>query len=361
MLPEDILSVISQYLMPYDQVSLYSTNYASYSKKYPINYNNTVNECISPSLSELAFSNAIRRVDDDQDRNCHVTDTIFHLSKMQELGKFMILSKYFVGSTTTLTGGYMLSTYFAHGAWNYLCDDSMILPNTLDKRKRWALQYAMAFKTEFKAETLDRFRKIIQNISKHSSTSQYVRELERKGVASRDHIRVAYYLGAIPVYCGVRKSLVLRILGSYSDIPRPELIRLANILIKNMTLKASNIPRVVNVRKEILNKRGYKNIDEWMSVEGHLYVGRNMSYYPALKNVKKSKWYNPFRVSRKVSELEGRKKCTEKYEAYIRGNNELMNSLPELLNLTEIGCWCSPRQCHASVLVKLLRELEDST
>ena len=44
------------------------------------------------------------------------------------------------------------------------------------------------------------------------------------------------------------------------------------------------------------------------------------------------------------------------YETYVRGNNYLMKSLPELKG-KNLGCWCSSSDfCHGSVLVKLYQE-----
>jgi hypothetical protein len=69
-----------------------------------------------------------------------------------------------------------------------------------------------------------------------------------------------------------------------------------------------------------------------------------------------SKWGNPY------SHLEGtlaeykvnsRQEAVEKYEEYILGNKELLDSLHELKGLT-LGCWCKPKKCHGDILVKLI-------
>lgn len=106
--------------------------------------------------------------------------------------------------------------------------------------------------------------------------------------------------------------------------------------------------KVVNIRKKELNKRGYKDFNDWNRLDNSVYIGRNMTFY--VDGTEKSKWCNPFSVKKY-----GRDKCLELYENYVRNNAELMNSLEELRN-KELGCWCHPEPCHGDILVKLLEE-----
>lgn len=65
-----------------------------------------------------------------------------------------------------------------------------------------------------------------------------------------------------------------------------------------------------------------------------------------------SKWGNPYRIG-----LDGsREEVIQKYEEHVRTSPTLMRALPALAGKT-LGCWCPPKPCHGSVLIKLLSEL----
>lgn len=173
-----------------------------------------------------------------------------------------------------------------------------------------------------------------------------------------------------------------------------------------------NMPKLVNLKVAELRKRGYRDVAQWIADPQHLYIGRQMRIFihtkksstevpgtkvaldakgnkilvrpsgngdeekekapdPALLKypvgsyvdkrskiihlfiIKKSKWYNPFKVTRKV---DSRGKVVEQYETYLRENKELMNELEALKEYTEIGCWCTPNACHGDVLLKVYKE-----
>ena len=69
-------------------------------------------------------------------------------------------------------------------------------------------------------------------------------------------------------------------------------------------------------------------------------------------------WGNPFShkdntlAEFKVSSVE---EAIEKYEAWVRQQPGLMESLEELDGKV-LGCWCFPKPCHGDVLIKLLKE-----
>ena len=78
-----------------------------------------------------------------------------------------------------------------------------------------------------------------------------------------------------------------------------------------------------------------------------VYIGRSSD--PIL-----GKWGNPF--SHKDGTLaefkvKDRKEAIEKYEQYLLGNKELMNSIHELRGKV-LGCWCRPLSCHGDILKK---------
>ncbi|KAH3896910.1 uncharacterized protein LOC127864493 [Dreissena polymorpha] len=112
---------------------------------------------------------------------------------------------------------------------------------------------------------------------------------------------------------------------------------------------------VVNVHKSDLNKLGYRDLEHWLSVPGHVYIGRDMSRY--VSGAIGSIWGNPFR-SRKLGNAEP---C-QMYRQYvindtrIQSNGKtLLESLSELKGKT-LGCWCHPEQCHGHMLVELIAE-----
>ena len=107
--------------------------------------------------------------------------------------------------------------------------------------------------------------------------------------------------------------------------------------------------RIINCKKQELNKRGIRDFSEWIQNSSVLYIGRDMTRY--IPNTIGSKWGNPFNVNKY-----GRDKCLELYENHIRTTPELWNSVDELKNYTELGCWCKPEPCHGDILLKLIDE-----
>ena len=70
-----------------------------------------------------------------------------------------------------------------------------------------------------------------------------------------------------------------------------------------------------------------------------------------------SKWGNPYGYDKKSRN--SLKKCLERYEEHIRRNPDLFNALTELEG-KELGCWCKPSPCHGDILIKLLKERQDT-
>lgn len=103
---------------------------------------------------------------------------------------------------------------------------------------------------------------------------------------------------------------------------------------------------VINIRKAALKKLGYRDLLHWLENPDHVYIGRNMEFY--VPGAKKSKWCNPFSVTRY-----GLDECLRLYRTYITQNDELMQSLHELKGKT-LGCWCDDK-CHGHVLVELIK------
>lgn len=82
---------------------------------------------------------------------------------------------------------------------------------------------------------------------------------------------------------------------------------------------------------KVLNKRGMK-----YQPVGSIYVGRP------------TKWGNPFIVG-----IHGKQgECVSLYRDWIKTQDHLLKDLHELKGL-DLICWCSPKACHADVLLEL--------
>jgi hypothetical protein len=80
-----------------------------------------------------------------------------------------------------------------------------------------------------------------------------------------------------------------------------------------------------------------------------IYIGR------ACFGLNASKWQNPFIIGKDGT----RKEVIDKYEKYIRTNQELLKDIEELRDKT-LACWCNyPNEdCHGRVLLNILKEQE---
>jgi hypothetical protein len=74
----------------------------------------------------------------------------------------------------------------------------------------------------------------------------------------------------------------------------------------------------------------------------YIYVGRP------------TKWGNPFSHkynTKAIHKTDTREEAVRKYEDYLLANNELVTELIKLKGKV-LGCWCSPKLCHAQILAK---------
>ena len=115
--------------------------------------------------------------------------------------------------------------------------------------------------------------------------------------------------------------------------------------------------QVVDVHKKSLNEQGYTSLEAWLVADNkHVYVGRQNAW---VAGAKRSKWANPFSV-KKYGLIES----LRLYRIHV-ANGELLTNIKELEGM-KLGCWCvnddclslstDVVQCHAQVLVLLLRE-----
>ncbi len=53
-----------------------------------------------------------------------------------------------------------------------------------------------------------------------------------------------------------------------------------------------------------------------------------------------------------------REEAIQKYEDYLRNNEELLKDIMELDGKI-LGCWCSPKSCHGDVIIKIINEIKN--
>ena len=102
---------------------------------------------------------------------------------------------------------------------------------------------------------------------------------------------------------------------------------------------------IINLKRSELIKKGFYDIDDWLSRSNHIYIGGKVASSDIYLN--QSKWYNPFSVKK-----HGLDEFLMLYEDYIK-RSRLYNELDELEGMS-LGCWCLPEKCHGSILLKLL-------
>ena len=74
---------------------------------------------------------------------------------------------------------------------------------------------------------------------------------------------------------------------------------------------------------------------------GVVYVGRP------------SKWSNPFKI-----DLDGtREEVVQKYREYLTNEDKII--IRADLRGKNLACWCSPKACHADVLLEIANTLEE--
>ncbi len=124
-------------------------------------------------------------------------------------------------------------------------------------------------------------------------------------------------------------------------------IEIINENINNICNSNHNMTTVISIRQHNLKKLGYKNLEDWLKNENHIYIGRDMTY--RISSAIGSKWCNPFSVKKYK-----REECIDMFRQYILLNKELLSSLSELKDKI-LGCWCKPEACHGDVLIELIK------
>lgn len=75
-----------------------------------------------------------------------------------------------------------------------------------------------------------------------------------------------------------------------------------------------------------------------------VYIGRAVPR----SGLRASAWGNPFVIGRDGT----REAVLLKYRAWLLGNRQLCEKLPELKGKV-LGCWCAPETCHGDILSEL--------
>lgn len=105
-------------------------------------------------------------------------------------------------------------------------------------------------------------------------------------------------------------------------------------------------PTIISIRKVNLVKLGYSNLQEWLSDQNHVYIGRNVHW---VKGANSSKWRNPYSVKKY-----GLDKSLQLYRQHLFDTG-LIDDLDELSGKV-LGCWCKPNRCHGDILVELFKK-----
>ena len=92
----------------------------------------------------------------------------------------------------------------------------------------------------------------------------------------------------------------------------------------------------------IVNLSTIADIHHWIQGTENVYIGRKKNDIPA------SKWGNPHVIKRRNS----RTKVLQQYAKYLTQRKDLVKSVNQLKGKT-LGCWCSPKPCHAEILHRL--------
>ena len=111
-------------------------------------------------------------------------------------------------------------------------------------------------------------------------------------------------------------------------------------------------PRLV-VKEEIINLNMVGDWESWNGRADTMYISRKKW------SLEQSKWYNPFHIEDIGNGPEARRKSIERFERYVRGEEELMDTIIEL-DEKQLGCYCKPHECHGYVLLKILKEQKDN-
>ena len=75
--------------------------------------------------------------------------------------------------------------------------------------------------------------------------------------------------------------------------------------------------------------------------EGAVYIG-DRARYPPWQHLRRSKWYNPYKIGRDGT----REEVIIKYKRRLYDSG-LINDIYELRG-RDLGCWCAPEPCQAT-------------
>jgi hypothetical protein len=76
---------------------------------------------------------------------------------------------------------------------------------------------------------------------------------------------------------------------------------------------------------------------------------RNMTHFIGRPSI----FGNPFPITSKIP----RETVIKQYEAWVRGEPEVLTAIKALPEDAVLGCFCAPKPCHGDIIVKLWKEL----
>ena len=104
-------------------------------------------------------------------------------------------------------------------------------------------------------------------------------------------------------------------------------------------------PTVKNVSKDYRELDGYESFADWIGdVENNVYIGTNAAKY-AQSPIPESKWVMPIHVSDSLGA----------HKSFMV--DEILPIYEKWVRCKNLGCWCFPKPCHGTVLVKLYQEI----
>lgn len=78
---------------------------------------------------------------------------------------------------------------------------------------------------------------------------------------------------------------------------------------------------------------------------GAIYIGRP------------SKWGNPFIIGKDGT----REEVLKKFEEYVENRPNFIKEIKEELKGKDLICFCAPKACHGSILLKIANEKDEET
>ena len=119
--------------------------------------------------------------------------------------------------------------------------------------------------------------------------------------------------------------------------------------------KSVTRPKIVNLKKENLNKIGFDSLKDWYYVPDNVYAGCNLHKYLHVEEIYKqyipdvAEFWNPFSVA-----YFGVTESLRRYKEFML--SEKRSKVKALAN-KNIGCYCDGESCHVVALLECFDEI----